>query len=148
MLIVLDQRPLLLSKRFWSKVTKTKNCWNWNRPLSKSGYGRFWLNNKTHRPHRISYILAYGSLDSKLTIDHLCRNTACVRPSHLEAVTMKVNVLRGNTVAAANKAKTKCPKNHLYLGRNVFVVNGSRVCRTCHNERARIRARRIYGCKV
>jgi hypothetical protein len=38
----------------------------------------------------------FGEIPDGLMLDHLCRNTACVNPSHLEPVTNSVNVQRGN----------------------------------------------------
>jgi hypothetical protein len=59
-----------------------------------------------------------------------------VRPDHLEAVAFVENVYRGNTLAAANAAKTQCPKGHPYDEANTFVTpEGWRVCRTCLRRR-------------
>lgn len=94
--------------------------------------------------HRWAYELVVGPIPVGLTIDHLCRNPACVRPSHLEVVTMLENNLRAPTsVTAINSAKTHCPKGHPYDESNTYLMpSGGRDCRTCINERsARYRAR-------
>jgi hypothetical protein len=88
--------------------------------------------------------LTYGDIDPTLTIDHLCRNRACVNPAHLEQVSMRVNTLRGVGFTAQNARKTHCPKGHPYSESNTFPANKhvrgtvvARACRTCQNERRR-----------
>lgn len=74
-------------------------CWKWIG--AKSGhlqpYGMF----KRKYAHRFSYEKAKGKIPSHLQIDHLCRNRICVNPDHLEAVTQKVNIRRGNLAKLA-----------------------------------------------
>jgi hypothetical protein len=68
-------------------------------------------------------------------VDHLCRNRACVCPDHLEAVTLRTNLLRGDTVTARNSTVAACPKGHLYSGDNLRTDdNGWRHCRSCKRE--------------
>jgi len=75
-----------------------------------------------------------------LEIDHLCRVRCCVNPDHLEAVTHRENILRGNTFAAVNAAKTHCPKGHEYTPENTRIhTGGRRQCIAC--SRAYDRAR-------
>lgn len=123
--------------RFWSKVQKGPTCWMWTGAKTK-GYGKFFLNGKNIRAHRFSFELV-AKIPYGLSIDHLCRVTACVNPAHLEAVTTRENNLRGNTPAGINSKKTKCLHGHEYSpkntlrGRNRFGFH--RQCRTCDRER-------------
>lgn len=80
---------------FWSQVQKTETCWLWTGCTDKGGYGHLPVNGRTTGTHRFSYVLHYGSIASGLVVDHLCRVHNCVNPSHLEAVTNKENILRG-----------------------------------------------------
>ena len=90
-----------ITPRFWAKVEKTSDinaCWNWLGAKTK-GYGNFSYGGrggKTVRAHRFSYILINGPIPDGLALDHLCRNTLCVNPAHLEAVTDRVNFLRSH----------------------------------------------------
>lgn len=117
-------------------------CWSWM--SSKSfGYGYFWLNNKRLRAHRLAYEIWVEPIPDGLCLDHLCRNRSCVNPDHLEAVTPTENLMRGESPAALNAAKTHCPKGHPYSGRNLLFSSGSRRCLTCHRERERQRRAKL-----
>ena len=115
--------------RFVNKIHKTNGCWEWAACLNKQGYGRFNLKNYNgDAAHRISYELFVGEIPYGLTIDHLCKNTKCVNPAHLEVVTMKENCLRGLSPPSLNARKEKCPYGHKYEGKN---NRGDRVCMIC-----------------
>ena len=118
--------------RFWAKVNKTDGCWLWTATIDRGGYGRFRL----FRAHRIAYALTHGSVPDGLTIDHLCRNRACVNPAHLEPVTKAVNTMRGKSDAALNATKTHCVRGHAFSVENTYVnAQGHRTCRACRPDR-------------
>jgi len=79
---VLKEKDII---RFWKYVEiKEKNeCWIWKSGKDKDGYGRFSLNKRTERSHRISYLIKFGIIDSDLLILHICDNASCVNPDHL-----------------------------------------------------------------
>lgn len=72
--------------RFWSKVLKTDNCWNWTGCKTR-GYGKLQLwKNKTRQlssAHRISWIIHFGDIPDGLFVLHSCDNASCVNPDHL-----------------------------------------------------------------
>lgn len=76
-----------------------------------------------------------GSIPDGMVIDHLCRNRACVRPDHLEAVPQEVNVRRG----ASSNPHTHCRKGHEFTPENTRVVQ---ICLTCDHDARERRARR------
>lgn len=119
-------------QRFLSKVEKSNTCWNWIGAKTTVGYGQFRFQRKTIYSHRISYEIFKGDIPIGLQIDHLCRNPSCVNPEHLEAVTMKENILRGYSIQALNARKTHCKHGHPLDGNNLYHnTKGHRECRLC-----------------
>lgn len=126
----------------WLKfVQKSEDgCWLWTGNTNNGGYGIFWYNDRTGLAHRWSYEHHKGPLGA-LYVDHLCRTRLCVNPDHLEKVTARENLMRGETKAAANAAKTHCPRGHPYDDVNTYRDKmGRRSCKTCRDAvAARIR---------
>jgi len=91
-------------QRFWALVDKTETCWLWTGTQVRGGYGQFWLDG-----HKLAHCYAYettvGPIPEGLQLDHLCRVTRCVRPSHLEPVTASENVRRG-LIARGRRLRT------------------------------------------
>lgn len=123
--------PMTPEERFWSNVEKSEGCWVWQRVILPSGYGQVKWKGRSRRAHRVAYELAVGPIPRGLQLDHLCRNRACVRPDHLEAVTARVNTLRGNTITAANARKTHCIHGHAFTPENTYRYQGKRACKAC-----------------
>lgn len=106
-------------------------CWIWLGNINGHGYGVF---SRGRNACTESFELYKGKLAPGYEPDHLCRIRACINPDHLEAVTHRENLLRGDGVAAINAAKTHCPRGHeLVLGNLVSAQlrRGQRYCLTC-----------------
>jgi len=119
-------------EKFWSKVTKTSTCWLWTGAATGRGYGSWRApNGRDYGAHRLAYETLVGPIPDGLTVDHLCRNKACVNPAHMELVTVRENILR-------SKARTHCPQGHEYTPENnLRAKTGGFKCRTCHNANRR-----------
>jgi hypothetical protein len=142
-----------LSQRFWAKIDKNgplwngTPCWIWTAAkasiVNKSAvegkvyYGIVRVKGSNYGAHRVSYILCKDDFDINLEVDHLCRNTLCVNPSHLEQVPHRTNVIRGQ---AGQYMKTRempecCPKGHKFTPENTrYKPKGWRVCRECGRQ--------------
>ena len=128
--------------RFMSRVSFTDSgCWLWQGSVDKDGYGRFWSNGRTRRAHRWSFVAHGGYLPADLVLDHfVCETPSCVAPEHLRAVTVRENILRGNTPAALNLAKTHCREGHPVTPENTGMRRTSRYRLTCKRAQQRARA--------
>jgi len=141
------QIPLLadeeIHKRFWAKVIKTGGCWQWIGSKGGKNYGRFYFALQSYAAHRVAYTWGKGVIPQGLTLDHICRNSLCVNPDHLEPVTNKENVLRGVGITANNSRKTHCKRGHRLVGNNTIKRRLGRECRECDRQHYRdMRARR------
>lgn len=142
-----------IAERFWAKVDRDgpvfngASCWVWTAHRGPAGYGTFGITSR-HRvlAHRFAYEKMVGPIPEGLQLDHLCRNRACVNPAHLEPVTCRTNLLRGDTFQAANAAKTHCLRGHPLSGNNLSIVLKRRICRTCKRETMRqLKEKRANG---
>ena len=101
--------------RFFDKIRKTDGCWLWKAGKDKDGYGVFSLqvnNKKTmYYAHRVSYFIHHKELP-QLPLDHLCKRRSCVRPEHLEAVTVTENNRRSDCPSGLSFRKKNCKEGH------------------------------------
>lgn len=140
------KRRISVLIRFWNKVDKTETCWLWTAYKLKAGYGRIRIDGKNISAHRWAYESMIAPIPEGLTIDHLCRNTSCVNPEHMEVVTLQENLNRAKPWLKAIKEsvatrlnKSLCPKGHKYDAENTYVRpdRQSRDCKECRREACR-----------
>lgn len=121
--------------RFWSKVDASGDCWEWTASLTHDGYGRFRLGTKTPVAHRVAWEMLVGPVPDGLTLDHLCRNRACVNPDHLEPVEPNINWQRGQTPSRRMARRTHCDRGHALSGENLRMrTDGGRRCLVCWRD--------------
>jgi len=132
-------------------------CWLWLGSERSNNYGCFCKNGGNYPAHRASYEIYVGPIQDGLVIDHLCRNTWCVNPDHLEPVTRLENLMRGFRPLKQprgfycgprhNLNKTHCARGHELSGSNLLVRKcGRRQCRECHRQKwHRLRAKQTQA---
>lgn len=140
--------PLL--ERLLARITHSEElfkgtpCWLWQGSKSKAGYGTVSISKKIMYTHRVFFELLKGSIEKGLVIDHLCRNRSCCNPDHLESVTQKVNIQRGDTgiaggsvMGARNAARTHCKYGHEFNEDNTYYTAANpkiRYCKLCRKR--------------
>lgn len=136
----------MTEQRFMSKIKKTDTCWYWTAAKTKAGYGMYSIKHKLIYAHRYSYQMFVGELVANMELDHLCKNRDCVNPEHLEQVTHKENVKRGEALPHL-MAKIESRRNQQYCVRGHSLLDKSniynppkrpkiRYCRKCIKERS------------
>lgn len=140
----MTERLKVLPERIRSKIAvRPSGCWEWSGALTR-GYGRVRFNGRSALAHRVIYELLAGHVAADLDLDHLCRNTICVNPDHLEPVTHRENIRRGRWNAGAAQAqlsRTACANGHPYTAETLYIPPASsrrqRQCRICRREAKR-----------
>ena len=65
-------------------------CWEWRR-LDRSGYPRVGIGKKDFLGHRLSLEMKYNAPLGSQAAHHICANTKCINPEHLQPVTHREN---------------------------------------------------------
>lgn len=89
------ERPRIpASDRFWTKVDKSGNCWEWTAYRDGLGYGFFRMTpaEPMWRAHRAAWTLVNGPIPEGMVVCHRCDNPPCVRIDHLFLGTNQDNV--------------------------------------------------------
>ena len=126
-----------LPKRIREKILCPNACWLWRGAVDIYGYGHIY-DSERKRPvpaHRLVYELLKGKIPEGKTLDHKCRVRCCVNPAHLEAMTAKENILRGEGACAHHARRTHCPKGHPLV--ELYGKRRKRGCPVCEAESAR-----------
>lgn len=122
-------------------------CWEFTGWIHPHGYGQIGRN---IRAHRLAWEIANGRpVPPGLVIDHQCHNLdvacednsecqhrRCVNPAHLEAVTQRINNVRGHGIAHAHSVKTHCDNGHEFTEANTYYRRDrfGRECRACRRD--------------
>lgn len=77
---------------FWARVEKGSGdeCWKWNGPVNRDGYGRINYKYKNKLAHQLSFFIHNGHWPVNQALHH-CDNPPCTNPKHLYDGTQKDN---------------------------------------------------------
>lgn len=154
--------------RFWRRVEQgALGCWIWKGGTRENGYGSFAIKTNHGRwtqttAHRWSYQDFGGHVPEGWEVDHLCKVRNCVRPDHLEAVTLQENRRRRDIgyapdidrgvralpefyfpPAPVKRDVTKeCKNGHFYADTGWAKNGKSMTCAQCRKDRE---AKRLKG---
>jgi hypothetical protein len=96
-----EERVARLVRRWVARCVEDENgCLIWPGATGMGGYAHVMVpqsdgSRKSTGLHRVVYEHFVGPIPEGLDIDHRCRSRACVNWKHLEPVTTRVNLLRG-----------------------------------------------------
>lgn len=124
---------------------KETGCLLWT-SQKRLGYGRFRVPpGKWVTAHRIAWELVNGPIPEGMTVDHKCRNRACLNVEHLEVVTPQENIRRG--LVFRTYERKACSNGHVYADMPDDPGKGRagvRRCRVCYEAKVeKNRKRRI-----
>ena len=118
-------------------------CWVWHGAVGNSRrnkYGVVGVKGRNRQATHVVYEIMVGPIESGLVIDHLCRNTLCVNPAHLEPVTRRENMERGQH-ANGLSLQTHCSRGHEFavtgMTMRIRPVGPQRICHVCDAMRSR-----------
>lgn len=94
-----EDKKAQISAKFWGKVARSgpAECWLWQGPRNKSGYGYVWFCGTVLPASRAAYILTHGDIPqvgrSRQNVCHTCDNPPCCNPAHLFVGSGRENVI-------------------------------------------------------
>ena len=106
---------------FWSRVKKTRGCWEWQGAKNNSGYGTVWWEQKVYCAHRVAAWLSgmvpspqavpdrHASRTARKFVLHKCDNRLCCNPKHFF-----VGSLSDNMIDAYHKKRKRQPKGEAH----------------------------------
>jgi hypothetical protein len=99
---------------------------------------------KMYLAHRASYKIYKRAISDNMHIDHMCQNTLCVNPDHLQELTPSAHA----SITWDRVLQGKCKRGHIMDEKNSWIEKtGQKHCRRCHADReARNRANKKLLC--
>lgn len=147
-------KRLPIEERLYRRVKiSSSGCWEYQGQISAEGYGILkYAPFKETLAHRVSYIIfkSKGESIKDMCVCHHCDNRLCLNPNHLFLGTRDDNnkdrAKKGRTVTPNMNLKY-CKRGHEFNQENTTIRRGSgtRICRICSNEMARLRQHRYKG---
>lgn len=145
--------PTWYEEKIRARLLFDGSCLLWPGKINSRGYGKVKLpklytgnTRMEFQVHRVAYLAECGAIPYGFEPDHLCRVPACARPDHLEAVTHRENVRRGDAYSGLKARQINCKRGHPLDGNNLYVDRTNpdgRVCLVCRRDSAREASRAV-----
>lgn len=128
---------------FWRKVlieTPTE-CWWWISDADNGAYGKHGWRGRIYYSHRVAWYFTHKTDPKGCMIDHVCDNTFCCNPSHLQMLdgdaseSNRKNIMRVIYKWGSTQGRTECFAGHPLTEDNLYVINTKRICKTCEDYR-------------
>lgn len=112
-------------------------CWLYDGGIrAQSGYGYAKYEGKVHYVHRLMYRLHVGEIPEGMTIDHVdCVARHCVRPDHLEVVTIAENSGRMRAKLLEKRDGMCAAGLHRMADTRRKYRGGTSQCGACHDAK-------------
>jgi len=126
-ILMVTHEDIRIPKHIIRRVEITESgCWVYSGLKYPDGYSMVSYKDKTHQGHRLIFKLTVSDIPKGFVLDHLCRVRDCINPNHLEIVTPRENLRRGDTTTGW----TRCQK----CGGEFSVLRTQRRCLKCLAE--------------
>lgn len=106
------RNPIANLDTAFTRKVRESTCLVWVGATNSRGYGVATVSGHQELAHRVAYEAEYGPIPDGMVLDHLCRVRNCVRPEHLEPVTVAENTRRGRSANSLQVGDT-CQNGHL-----------------------------------
>jgi len=122
-----------LEERFWEKVDKSGDCWEWTASTSNCGYGNIYCDGTMSLAHRVAWEINIGVIPEGACVCHTCDNPSCVNPNHLFLGTHVDNMRDMSNKGRANRKpinqgedqhKSKLTKGMVKMIRKYYKAGG------------------------
>jgi hypothetical protein len=83
-LLSYEEKLNAIKDQFNKNVIKKDGCWGWKKVPLATGYTSVYTGKrKLSSGHRVSWLIHYGEIPSKMFVLHKCDNRICTNPEHL-----------------------------------------------------------------
>jgi hypothetical protein len=120
------------TSRFWKKVEKSDNCWQWTGAKNPVGYGLAVFEDRVQPAHRVCWKLEFGECAPEVFLDNKCGNKSCVRTVHWE-----ISVRRKSKPGEIRISPFSCTTRN--CGKPAVTMTVAGLCDSCRQRAKRER---------
>lgn len=113
-----ESKKAKIFQNFYRSITIKNGCWEFESEMNIQTYPSIEIGKrKSGSIHRVSYEIHKGEIPKGMVVRHLCHNSRCCRPSHLEIGTQKQNiqdsVVEDRQAKGSKNGNSKLQENHV-----------------------------------